>query len=237
MSMMVTGSLYNSYAAQDSANNVKKKETDAKTAGARKQGSEVKQPQLSAAAQKLLEKLKRSYGNMDFMVYSDRKDAKELLSHGTKEFSVLFSSDELEKMASDEKYEKEYMDRVQGAVRMSDEINRKYGFTSAFGERTDDAQIKRIGVAFDTDGEMTIFAELEKVSAGQRERIEKGREKRAEEKKASERRGVSRRNEPVKRTIVEASSEKELIKKINEIDWSKVQEERKQSGSRFDYSI
>ena len=43
-------------------------------------------------------------------------NAKDILSRGTKEVSVIFSSSELEKMASDEKYEKEYMERVQGAL-------------------------------------------------------------------------------------------------------------------------
>ncbi len=32
------------------------------------------------------------------------------------------------KMASDEKYAKDYMDRVQGAVRMSEQINQQFGF-------------------------------------------------------------------------------------------------------------
>ena len=43
-------------------------------------------------------------------------NAKDILSRGTKEVSVIFSSSELEKMASGEKYEKEYMERIQGAL-------------------------------------------------------------------------------------------------------------------------
>ena len=48
--------------------------------------------ELSAKAQKLLEQLKKTYGNMDFMVadYKDQEDARSILSRGTKEFSVLF---------------------------------------------------------------------------------------------------------------------------------------------------
>ena len=57
--------------------------------------------QLSQKAQKLLEKLRKKYGNIDFMVgdYDNAEDAKKLLSGGTKETTVLFSVEELEKMA------------------------------------------------------------------------------------------------------------------------------------------
>ena len=105
MSMTVIGGLYSNYAAQNVNDKAKKKEVEnnSKKAEATTQNSEVKKPQLSTAAQQLLEKLQKTYNNMDFMVYGNGQDAKELLSQGTKEISVLFSSDELEKMASDEK--------------------------------------------------------------------------------------------------------------------------------------
>ncbi len=208
--MTVIGGLYSSYAAQNVNNKAKKKEVEnnSKQTEATTQNSEVKKPQFSTAAQQLLEKLKKTYHNMDFMVYGNGQDAKKLLSQGTKEISVLFSSDELEKMASDEKYEKEYMSRVQGALRMSDEINKKFGFMSAFGEKSDDVQINKISFVFEAGGKMTIFAELEKSSDRQRERIEKAREE--------------------KRASVQASSMEELIEKITEVDWDTV---KSRSGS------
>lgn len=48
--------------------------------------------------------LRISYSDMDFMVadFDKGDNAKDILSHGTKEVSVIFSSSELEKMASDE---------------------------------------------------------------------------------------------------------------------------------------
>ena len=175
---------------------------------------------------------------MDFMVadFENSEEAKEALARGTKEFSVLFSTEELEKMASDEKYEKEYMNRVQGAIRMSDEINKKYGFESAFGGDSEKGQITKIGIAFNKDGTVTYFAEMEKASNRQREQLDKIREKKAAEKKAAEKR-ENKDNTPIKKTTVEASSEKELFEKINAIDWSKIREERKQEGDKFDYSI
>ena len=107
--------------------------------------------QLSQKAQKLLEKLRKKYGNIDFMVgdYDNAEDAKKLLSGGTKETSVLFSVEELEKMASSTKTENEYMNRIQDVLGKVDEIQKKYGFVTSFG------------VSFDKDGIMSYFAALE----------------------------------------------------------------------------
>ena len=157
---------------------------------------------LSEKAQKLLEKLRKAYGNMDFMVLTPGGDAKALLAGSTKEISVIFSAEELEKMASNEKYEKEYMDRVQGALRMSDEINKKFGYESAFGKNGSNGEITKIGISFNSDGTTSIFAELEKLSANQKERIEKAREE--------------------KRTTVQANSMEDLMEKIREVDWNTI---------------
>lgn len=186
------------------------------------QAGPAKQPKLSSAARKLLDRLKKSYGNMDFMVadFKNADEAQSILSRGTKEFSVLFSVDELEKMASDEKYEKEYMDKVQGAVRMSNQINQQFGF----GKASEEGELTKVGISFNSDGSTSLFAELEKASSRQRERIEESRaEKRAEEKAA-------------KKTTVHASSQRELLQKLNEVDWSKITDERKWEGDKFDFT-
>lgn len=230
------GSYYNSTVQQNQQENTKK----TRETGTAKKTDKAKQPKLSQAAQNLLEKLRKNYNNMDFMIadFDSAEEAKDILSRGTKEVSVLFSSEELEKMAADEKCEKEYMDRVQDALRMSDEINKKYGYELTSGENSEKGEITKIGISFNKDGTMTYFAELEKSSNQQRERIEKTREKRAEEKKAETRKEKANRNSAsTKKTTVQASSEEELIEKINEIDWSKIREERKQEGYKFDYSV
>ena len=229
-------SYYNSTVQQNQQETVKK----TKEAENVQKTDKAKQPQLSKAAQNLLEKLRKNYSNMDFMIadFDNAEEAKEALSRGTKEVSVLFSSEELEKMAADEKYEQDYMTRVQGALRMSDEINEKFGYESAFGKNSEKGEITRIGISFNKDGTMTYFAELEKSSNQQKERIEKTREKRAEEKKeAARKEKAERNNTPTKKTTVQASTEEELFEKINEIDWSKIKEERKQEGDKFDYLI
>ena len=246
MSMTVIDGLYSNYATQNGNDKVKKKEVEnnSKQVESTTQSSEVKKPQLSTAAQKLLEKLQKTYNNMDFMVYGNGQDAKELLSQGTKEISVLFSNDELEKMASDEKYEKEYMSRVQGALRMSDQINKQFGYTSAFGEKSDNVQISKIGISFESDRKMTIFAKLEKTSARQREHIEKAREeKRAESKEKEKKAGkeiqsYSKTNTDTKRVSVQASSMEELIEKMTAVDWNTVKAEKMaENGGRFDFSV
>ena len=227
------------------------------TANSKKQAAENKETTqtgsigeagLSKRAQTLLEKLRKIYGDMDFMVADFEKgdNAKEILSRGTKEVSVIFSSSELEKMASDEKYEQEYMERVQGALRMSEQINKEFGFTSAFGEKSGNGEISKIGISFNSDGTTSFFAELEKSSARQREHIEKVREekraakkeqgKKAEKEKLENR--YLREDTGVKRTTVHADSMEELMEKIRGVDWDSVKtENRPQSGGRFDFTI
>ena len=171
---------------------------------------------LSTRAQNLLKTLREKYGNMDFMVadFDSSEDAKEILSRGTKEYSVLFSSEELEKMASDEDYLNEKLKGIDGAVRMSEEINQKFGFTSeSDAGNPSDTSIAKFGISFQSDGTMTLFAELEKSGANQQER-------------------------PEKRTTLQASTMEELMKKIQELDWNTIKaEDVPDAGSKFDFSV
>ncbi len=231
-----TSQYYNSTVQQNQKNNAE--EVKNKTAS---QTSNTNRSQLSSKAQAFLENLRKTYSNMDFMVadFDKGDNAKEILSRCTKEISVLFSSEDLEKMASDEKYAKEYMDRVQGAVRMSEQINQQFGFESAFGNKPDKGEITKMGISFNKDGTMSIFAELEKAMDKWKERIEKVKEKRAEEKKdAAKREDVKRRKSvSTKKTTIQASSAGDLFKKVNEIDWSNVKKIETAERKRFDVSI
>lgn len=217
---------YGAYQNYYSSTATSSKETKiaANTRSSRTQKSPA-QPKLSDKAQALLEKLKKNYKNMDFMVADKGEGAKEIISRGTKEFSVLFSTDELEKMASDETFEKENMDKVQDAVQMSQQISKQYGF----GTDSEKGNILKVGITFHDDGSTSYFAELEKMSESQRERIEKAKEQKKDLKDI-----------PVhsKRTQVSASSMKELVEKMNQVDWSQIKEEdRRNYTSGFDFSI
>ena len=241
MAIEITNNYSNYTSGYANAANSKKQAAESKAAT---QKSSIGESGLSKRAQALLEKLRKSYSDMDFMVadFDKGDNAKDILSRGTKEVSVIFSSSELEKMASDEKYEKEYMERVQGALRMSEQINREFGFTSAFGEKSGNSEINKIGISFNSDGTTSFFAELEKSSARQREHIEKVREEKRAARKEQEKERLENRylreDTGVKRTVIQAGSMEELLEKIRSVDWNSVKaENRPQSGGRFDYTI
>ena len=79
------------------------------------------------------------------------------------------------------------MHSIEGALRMSDEINAQFGFERAFGKTNGnadaDTKITKFGISFNSDGTTTFFAQLEKSSASQKEYLEKLQEKKAAEKK------------------------------------------------------
>ena len=74
---------------------------------------------LSSKAKAYLENLRKTYGDYDFIIADAGTDRKELLNQSDKENSVMFSSAELERMASDEDYAAEKMRNVQTIVDMS----------------------------------------------------------------------------------------------------------------------
>lgn len=249
MSMLVN-SLYNSYVESSvNASGKKQRAENGQTQRTDRSGA----PLLSAKAQDYLDQLNQSYGNMEFLVCNSGEDAKEALSRSTKEVSVILTRDELERMASDEKYAAEKMKGVRGALRMSEQINREFGFVSAFGENAD-TQITKIAISFNEDGTTSIFAELEKSGRKQRERIEGAKEEKRQQRKAEEKRAQKEKQElrfgkeaadryfqtgtDTKHTIVEAGSVEELLQKIAAVDWNKIRSEsRLESGGRFDSSI
>ena len=147
-----------------------------KTAGTR--DTEV---QLSDRAKALLEELKSKYGNMDFFVadYSTEAEAQSYLSRGTKEYSVLIDPATLEAMAADEETKAKY-------TGMIDEATAKLADMKDQLAEDDGTEVKRIGITFNDDGTMSMFAELEQISERRREAIAKEREARKAEAKAAE---------------------------------------------------
>lgn len=214
------------------------KDTDrARTDKATEAAKESKKaPTLSKAAQKLLKDLQKTYGNMDFIVadYETDEEAASLLSRGTGEYSALFTPDELEKMAADEDVKNKNLKVLDSAVSKLDEMKEQ------LGDKADD--VTRLGISFNDNGEVSFFAELEKNSEKQRERIEKQREDKREAAKDAEKSGtaeyLAHGKNTGKRTTVFASTVEELAKKIGEVDWNAVKEERQSTtGQRFDFTI
>lgn len=192
---------------------------------------------LSAAAQKLLKELHNNYTNMDFIVadYETEEEAASLLSRGTSQYSALLTPEELEKMAADEDVKKENLKVLDDAMTKLDEMK------GQLGDKADD--VSRVGISIGKDGEVSFFAELEKNSERQRERIEKNREDKREAAKDAEKAEAEEKYKSMgrpagKRTTVFASSVEELAKKIEQVDWSTVKEESYISaGHRFDFTV
>lgn len=198
---------------------------------------------LSSKAKSYLENLRKQYGDYDFIIADGSDDRRGLLNKSDKEYSVILSTEEIEKMASDEKYAEEKMNKVKTIVDMSDRICEQFGFERAWengGES--DTILNKLAVSVNDDGSMTIFAQLEQMTEKQKEHIADIKEKRAEEKKELDNLDKNKvdlyrkKEEPlVKKVFLEASSEEELIEKISNIDWNKAAGEK--LGVRFDFSI
>lgn len=207
--------------------------------------SEQKRVELSDNAKNLLQELKKKYHNMDFIIadYETDEEAASYLSRGRAEYSVLFTPDELEKMASDASVKSDNLKVLDDAIAKLDDLKKQLGDKGK--------EVSRLGVAIGNDGEASFFAELEKVSEKQRERIEEKREKSREEakkdmeemarEKLDELRGRGQASKPgkesVKRTTVHASSVEELMEKIGQVDWDNVPDDVIPSGHKFDFTV
>ncbi len=201
---------------------------------------------LSAKAQELLEKLKKTYTNMDFMVadYDSEDEAKGILARGTKEFSVLFDDDELEKMAADEEYLNERLAKMEGAVKFSERINDEFGFESVFDKNSEDVEVNRVGISYNEDGTVSYFAELEKVNDKQAERIAKANENAKNDINGNGKGKVDMKDhwykdmfEGNQKVMLTADTEEELYDKIYDVNWNDIPVEHKVSGMRFDYTM
>lgn len=202
--------------------------------------SKANEGRLSSKAQEFLKNLRGRYEEYDFLVGNRADDLKALAKSGNKEFSVIFSNEELERMASDEKYAGEKLQGMEQAVKMSEKINEKYGFLRGFGkEGAASPEITRIGVVFGDNGATSFFAELEKSSVKQRERIEKAKEGNHTERRVErEMQSYGKNSADTKRTSVWADSMDGLLEKMLAVDWDAVKSEKMPgSGGRFDFSI
>lgn len=234
---------YNAYQNNYYDNSVRRKnqdktsktDTTGKTNGTGKTGSST---QLSDKAKSLLQELKRTYNNMDFIVTDSEseEDAASYLSRSTKEYSVLINPEELERMAADEDVKKQNMALLDEAVDKLDEVK------DQLGDHKD--EVARIGISIGKDGQLSYFAELEKVGERQKEFVDKIREdkKEAAEKAETDRTGNKPHGydyERSKRTTVYASSAEELIDKIKNVDWDSIKEETTvpMPGDYFSFSI
>lgn len=212
-------SSYGAFLGNNYNNTIQNKKTDNVKQAQETKNKDIK---LSDKAKNLLKELKKTYGDVDFIVanYETDEEADAYLSRGTKEFSVLIDPEELEKMANDDELKKKNLGII-------DEAKEKLsGMKEQLGDKKD--EVTRFGVSIDKNGQVSFFAELETLSEKQKERIEASKEEK----------GGYIRGSRVKKTRVDASSAEELLEKINKVDWSKIKEERQEENkSRMDFSI
>lgn len=235
----------NSYYDQ-SVNNRKESSKTSRTDSSKKTNNTKKTNnspvQLSEKAKALLQELKKTYSNMDFMVadYDSDEEAASYLARGTKEYSVLIDAEELERMASDEDVKKQNLSLLDEAVGKLDEVK------DQLGDHKD--EVMRMGISIGKDGEMSFFAELEKVGERQKEFVDKIRndKKEAAEKENADKADKSDSRQPhpydyerSRRTTVYASSVEELVDKIVNMDWDNVKEETTlpMPGGHFNFSV
>ena len=171
--------------------------------------------QLSVKAQDFLAKLKEKYGDYDFIVADDVDNPLDMAS-STKRYSVILSSQELERMAEDEEYADKVMGQVDKAIGVADKL-------SESGQLGEGVSFSKIAISIDEEGNMKLFAELERASQEQADRLEAAKEKKAQEAKEKEKEEEAQEPQPLlQRFRLEASSEEELLEKILGIDWSKI---------------
>lgn len=194
--------------------------------------------QLSDHAKALLQELKKTYSNMDFMVadYESEEEAASYLNRGSKEYSVLIDPEELERMASDDNVKEQNLSILDNAVGKLDEMKNQLG--------DKENEVVRMGISIGKNGEVSYFAELEKAGERQKEFVDRIRENKKESAKEADAKTDSKAHgrydyEHSKRTTLYASTAEELLDKIKNVDWDDIREETiiPTSGGRFDFTV
>lgn len=143
---------------------------------------------LSDNAKKLLEELRKKYGNMDISVaqWSSDEEQDYYAARTDKEFSVLINPELLEKMASDDSVRAQYEDMFANAGKSMETMKNELG--------ADADKVKNFTITMDADGKVKYAVQLikdmteknkenDKVSASdrQKERLEEKRARKKEE--------------------------------------------------------
>lgn len=201
--------------------------------------------ELSEGAKKLLDELKEKYGNMDFFVsnYSSDEEAEDIMSRGTKEYSVLIEPEVLEQMAADEETKEKYMNLIDESTDKLSEMKEKLEESGQ--------QVESLGMKIDADGTAKFFATIKEQNEKYQKQVADDKEAAKEEEKRAENRekqkeqldklkeGYGRKEPPYeKKTSVYADSVEELIEKIQNIDWSQIEATPVKSfGHKIDFTV
>ena len=214
-----TNAVANTYAAKETktADEVKKYGVSGRTIG---------QAKLSENAKKYYEELKAKYKDMDFiLVSSDMKEAAKANAGkyaNPNKMVVLIDEEKIERMAQDEQFRKQYESVIASAQKKLPQLQQALG---------NSANIKGFGMQVNNDGRASFFAVMDKSFKSQAERLEKQRAEKKEEKKAAEKKAEKKEweekleekrleNKEAKEVIISADSIEDLVKKVEEYNYS-----------------
>ena len=198
---------------------------------------------LSSVASK---KLRKSRKNVDFRISEKGMENNYLAKKSNKEFTIVLTNEEIERMATDKAFEKKQLYIIDKT--MKDMLKASLGIGENNGSgKTNTSDIKDIALKLKEDGSTELIASLEKSSKSAKQiakdkakkrETEKLEEKRLEKKLAAEKdkKKVAEKadekkeeKETVKRVEVKAKTIEELVEKMKNIDWDKVPETEKDS--------
>lgn len=218
----------NAYEAAESAKAAQAKETQEEKK-VKVTGKTIGEPKLSEKAAKYYEKLRKQYGNMDFILVSS--DMKEIAKSQAGNYAnanrmvVLIDEEKIERMAEDENYRKQYEGIINNAAARMPQL----------AESLKSKNVKAFGMQVGDNGAASFFAVMDKSFAAQRKRIEQMRDKKAADKKAEAKKDAKkaeadRRVEKAEEkrlaeesgdtVTVTASSIEELLRKIDDVAYA-----------------
>ncbi len=243
----------NTTAAYEAVENAKKAQTkdtqDVKKTAV--SGRTIGEPKLSEKAAKYYDKLRKQYGNMDFiLVSSDMKETAKAQAGryaNANRMVVLIDEEKIERMAEDENYRKQYEGIISNAaVRMPQ-----------LASSLQSKNVKTFGMQVNDGGKASFFAVMDKSFTAQRKRIEQMRDKKTVDKKAAAKKDAKKAAEDKRAdqlaekrkaeaaededTItVTASSIDELLRKIDDVMYANMSdniwtEQEKMVGQGFDF--
>ena len=146
--------------------------------------------QLSDKAKSYLKNLRRSRNFVDFRIAEKGKENDALAGKSNKEFTVVLSNEEIEKMATDKKFEREQLNTLDQTVRSM--LMAQTGIGNNNGaNKTNVEDIKSIAAKTQEDGTTMLIASLEKSTSSAR-KIAEEQDKKREAKKLEEKQDAKR---------------------------------------------
>ena len=146
--------------------------------------------QLSDKAKSYLKNLRRSRNFVDFRIAEKGKENDALAGKSNKEFTVVLSNEEIEKMATDKKFEREQLNTLDQTVKSM--LMAQTGIGNNNGtNKTNVEDIKSIVAKTQEDGTTMLIASLEKSTSSAR-KIAEEQDKKREAKKLEEKQEAKR---------------------------------------------